>query len=88
MQIIGAFLAEHAEVVDQKLNVAGGILDWITIPKADQLDDHSERLAATYYLVTLMQAPVAIPVELRIVGRQGGKSSARTPSTQPTKKIG
>jgi hypothetical protein len=56
MQITGGFLAERAEIVDQKLNLIGGILDWIVVPKAGQFNEQGQRLVATYYMVTLMQA--------------------------------
>ncbi|KAA8946838.1 hypothetical protein [Mycobacterium sp.] len=56
MQITGAFLAEHAEIVDQKLNVTGGVLDFITVPKRGQVDDAGNPIVAMVYLVTLMQA--------------------------------
>lgn len=56
MQITGAFLAQHAEIVDQKLNVTGGVLDWIGAPKAGQVDEQGYPIVATYFLVTLMQA--------------------------------
>lgn len=32
MMITGGFLAEDAGVVDQKLNVVGGVLDYVTVP--------------------------------------------------------
>lgn len=56
MQITGAFLAEYAEIVDQKLNVTGGVLDFITVPKRGQVDDAGTPIVAMVYLVTLMQA--------------------------------
>lgn len=56
MQITGAFLAQHAEIVDQKLNVTGGVLDWIGAPRAGQVDEWGNPIVATYFLVTLMQA--------------------------------
>jgi hypothetical protein len=56
MQITGAFLAEYAEIVDQKLNVTGGVLDFITVPKGGQVDDAGNPIVAMVYLVTLMQA--------------------------------
>lgn len=56
MQITGAFLAAYAEIVDQKLNVTGGVLDWIAVPQIGQKDADGKPLVAIYYLVTLMQA--------------------------------
>lgn len=56
MKIMGAFLAEHAEIVEQKLNVTGGVLDWIGAPRAGQADEWGNPIVATYFLVTLMQA--------------------------------
>jgi hypothetical protein len=56
MQITGAFLADYAEIVDQKLNVKGGILDFIFCPKSGQVNDQGEKLLAVIYIVTLMQA--------------------------------
>lgn len=56
MQMIGAFLAQHAEIVDQKLNVTGGVLDWIGAPRTGQVDERGNPLVATYFIVTLMQA--------------------------------
>lgn len=56
MQITGAFLAQHAEIVDQKLNVTGGVLDWVGAPRAGQTDDRGNPMVATYFIVTLMQA--------------------------------
>jgi len=56
MQITGAFLAEYAEIVDQKLNVTGGVLDFITVPERGQVDDAGSPIVAMVYLVTLMQA--------------------------------
>jgi len=56
MQITGGFLAAHAEIVDQKLNVTGGVLDWIGVPPVGQTDAAGNPLVAVYYLVTLMQA--------------------------------
>lgn len=56
MQITGAFLGQHAEIVDQKLNVTGGVLDWIGAPRAGQADERGNPLVATYFIVTLMQA--------------------------------
>ena len=50
MVITGAFLAAHAEIIDQKLHVRGGVLDYITVPRPD------EDLVGVVYLVTLMQA--------------------------------
>jgi hypothetical protein len=56
MQITGGFLAAHAEIVDQKLNVTGGVLDWIGVPQIGQKDTAGNPLVAVYYLITLMQA--------------------------------
>lgn len=56
MQITGAFLAQDAQIVDNKLNVTGGVLDWIEVPRAGHLNDKGEMAAAVYSLVTLMQA--------------------------------
>lgn len=56
MQITGAFLAEYAEIVNQKLNVTGGVLDFITVPERGQVDDAGHPIVAMVYLVTLMQA--------------------------------
>lgn len=56
MQITGAFLAEHAEIVDQKLRVVGGVLDSITVPRVGLYDEHGQARRASYYIVTLMQA--------------------------------
>lgn len=56
MQIIGAFIAEYAEIVDQKLNVTGGVLDSLAVPRAGQLDESGEPIFGVAYLVTLMQA--------------------------------
>jgi len=56
MQITGTFLAEYAENLDQKLNVTGGVLDFITVPKRGQIDDAGNPIVAMIYLVTLMQA--------------------------------
>lgn len=56
MQITGAFLAAHAEIVDQKLNVTGGVLDWIAVPEVGQRDADGNQAVGVYYLVTLMQA--------------------------------
>ena len=56
MHITGAFLAEHAEIVDQKLNVTGGVLDTVHAPKAGQFNDKGEMLVGTLYIVTLMQS--------------------------------
>ncbi len=56
MQITGVFLAEYAEIVDKKLNVTGGVLDFITVPKRGQVDDAGNPIVAMVYLVTLMQA--------------------------------
>lgn len=56
MLITGAFLAAHAEIVDQKLNVTGGVLDWIAVPRIGQQDAHGNPLVGIYYLVTLMQS--------------------------------
>jgi hypothetical protein len=55
MQITGAFLAVEAEIVDQKLNVKGGVLDWIGVPPP--IEDGDGNIAAgLVYLVTLLQA--------------------------------
>ncbi|MGV0595723.1 hypothetical protein [Mycolicibacterium porcinum] len=56
MQITGAFLAESAEVVDGKLNVSGGVLDWIGVPRRGEFDDAGNMAVGLVYLVTLMQA--------------------------------
>lgn len=56
MQITGAFLAENAEIVDQKLNVTGGVLDSITVPRSGQLDGKGNMLVGGVNVVTLMQA--------------------------------
>lgn len=54
--ITGAFIAVHAEIVDQKLNVTGGVLDWISVPKVGSVDDAGNPIGGLFYLVTLMQA--------------------------------
>jgi hypothetical protein len=56
MQITGAFLAVQAEIVDQKLNVTSGVLDWISVPRSGQVDGEGNVLVGVVYLVTLMQA--------------------------------
>lgn len=56
MQITGAFLAEHAEIVDGKLNVTGGVLDMVRAPAVGLTTEHGEQLALPLSLVTLMQA--------------------------------
>ena len=56
MQITGAFLAEHAEIVDGKLNVTGGVLDLVRAPAVGLTTEHGEQLALPLSLVTLMQA--------------------------------
>ncbi|WP_203457429.1 hypothetical protein, partial [Mycolicibacterium sp. CBMA 361] len=56
VQITGAFIAIHAEIVDQKLNVTGGVLDWISVPKVGSVDDAGNPIGGLFYLVTLMQA--------------------------------
>ncbi|MEH3141339.1 MAG: hypothetical protein PGN37_14410 [Mycobacterium kyogaense] len=56
MQIVGAFLAEHAEIVDGKLNVTGGVLDVVKVPAVGLTNGNGEQLALPLALVTLMQA--------------------------------
>lgn len=56
MQITGGFLAESAQIVDQKLNVTGGVMDAIVVPRSGLVDDAGDRLVKTVFLVTLMQA--------------------------------
>lgn len=56
MQITGAFLAEHAEIVDGKLNVTGGVLDLVRAPAVGLTTERGEQLALPLSLVTLMQA--------------------------------
>ncbi len=56
MQITGAFLAEHAEIVDGKLNVTGGVLDVVKAPAIGLTNENGEQLALPLSLVTLMQA--------------------------------
>lgn len=56
MQITGAFLAEQAEIVDQKLNVTGGVLDSATVPLLGFTDENGEQYVRHLVLVTLMQA--------------------------------
>lgn len=56
MQITGAFLAEQAEIVDQKLNVQGGVLDWVAVPVTGLTNENGEQLVRPLTLVTLMQA--------------------------------
>lgn len=56
MQITGAFLALHADIVDDKLNVVGGVVDWLGVPRAGQVDEAGEPILGYAYLVTLMQA--------------------------------
>lgn len=56
MQITGAFLAERADIVDGKLDVSGGVLDWIGVPKPGEFDDAGNMAVGLVYLVTLMQA--------------------------------
>jgi hypothetical protein len=54
--ITGGFLAERAEIVDQKLNVVGGVLDCCTVPKVGHVDSNGNQLFAFAYFVTLMQS--------------------------------
>ncbi len=56
MQITGAFLAEHAEIVDGKLNVTGGVLDLVRAPAVGLTNENGDQLAMPLSLVTLMQA--------------------------------
>lgn len=56
MQITGAFLAEHAEVVDQKLNVTGGVFDSLRVPRLGVVDENGDQLAGWLHLVVLLQA--------------------------------
>ena len=56
MQIAGAFLAEEAEIVDQKLNVTGGVLDWVQVPATGLTNENGDQLVKPLFLVTLMQA--------------------------------
>ncbi|MBS9534059.1 hypothetical protein KIH27_10735 [Mycobacterium sp. M1] len=55
MQIEGLFLAEDAQVVDNKLYATGGVPKSIQVPRAGQLNDEGEMAAASYSLVTLME---------------------------------
>lgn len=54
--ITGGFLAENADIVDGKLNVTGGVLDWIAVPRSGQVDGAGNMLVGFVTLVTLMQA--------------------------------
>lgn len=56
MKIMAAFLAQHAEIVDGKLNVTGGVLDWIGAPRTGQVDEQGNPIVSNYFIVTLMQA--------------------------------
>lgn len=48
MIITGAFLAEHAEIVDRKLNITGGVWDTVTAPATGD--------GVPMFLVALVQA--------------------------------
>lgn len=56
MIITGAFLALQAEIVDQALNVTGGVLDWICVPPPGATDSDGNPVFGVIHLVTLMQA--------------------------------
>lgn len=56
MQITGAFLALDARIVEDKLNVVGGVVDWLSVPRAGKVDEAGQPVVGYAYLVTLMQA--------------------------------
>lgn len=51
MIVTGAFLAEFANVSEQKLNVIGGVLDWFAIPR-----DRVEPFVVPLTMVVLLQS--------------------------------
>lgn len=78
MQITGLFLAQHAAIVDRKLVVVGGVLDWIEAPRtaAAGTELPAGQTVAPYYVVTLMQTEPAdhqqpYPMTLELVDAEG-----------------
>jgi hypothetical protein len=78
--VTGAFLAEHAEIVDDKLNVAGGVLDSVNIPKPVE-DGNGNIAIGLVALVVLLRADrvdeeVGHQIRIELVEQDGARQLA------------